>query len=224
MPCHVPLVWLGRRLARRRLFIAGGGLAAALGPLAARPALGQPELLTVSGAGVNVKEMPSPDGEDTVPLRESFAFDPHYAQCIIEDNLADFAMDTYSMGQVVVDAHTFFMAMYATQVRVAGITRGEGRSRIARLVGELDCLTEAGVANTTVGSRSAAEAANFEIQAVDGGFGGSRMGDSFAFTVFFDPGRAPVNHAIFGPNPTFTGTMVAGEVTIAPAATLPVTG
>jgi hypothetical protein len=184
----------------------------------------QPELLTVSGAGVNVKEMPSPDGEGTVSLRESFAFDPRYAQCIIEDNPADFLMDTFGMGKVVVEAHTFFMAMYATQVRVAGITRGAGRTRVAKLVGELDCLTEAGVANTTVGSRSAAEAANFEIQAVDGGFGGSRMGDSFAFTVFFDPARAPLNHAIFGPSPTFTGTMVAGEVTVAPAVSLPVTG
>jgi hypothetical protein len=34
-----------------------------------------------------------------VPLRESFAFDAHYAQCVIEDNPAAFAMDTHSMGR-----------------------------------------------------------------------------------------------------------------------------
>ena len=39
--------------------------------------------------------------------------------------------------------------------------------------------------------------------------------------VYFDPQRAPLNHAIFGPNPTFTGELVAGEVTIAAPSTLP---
>jgi hypothetical protein len=32
--------------------------------------------------------------------------------------------------------------------------------------------------------------------------------------VFFDPEQAPVNYAIFGPKATFTGDMVAGEVSI----------
>jgi len=32
--------------------------------------------------------------------------------------------------------------------------------------------------------------------------------------VFFDPAQAPLNHAIFGPQFTFTGELVAGEVTI----------
>ena len=50
---------------------------------------------------------------------------------------------------------------------------------------------------------------------------GAGRWDRFAFTVFFDPEQAPVNHAIFGPEPTFTGEMVAGEVTIAVPAVLP---
>ncbi len=41
------------------------------------------------------------------------------------------------------------------------------------------------------------------------------------FAVFFDPQRASVNHGIFGPNPVFTGELVAGEVTIAAPSTLP---
>lgn len=49
---------------------------------------------------------------------------------------------------------------------------------------------------------------------MDGGVGGGEASDSFAFTVFFDPEEAPVNYAIFGPEFTFTGRIVDGEVTI----------
>ena len=56
----------------------------------------------------------------------------------------------------------------------------------------------------------------FEIEATDGGHGGGAARDTFVFTVFFDPDRAPLNHAIFGPNPAFTGEMIAGEITINP--------
>jgi len=61
----------------------------------------------------------------------------------------------------------------------------------------------------------------FDIEATDGGHGGGAARDAFAFTVYFDPERAPLNHAIFGPNPTFTGEMIAGEITIAAPAILP---
>jgi hypothetical protein len=83
-------------------------------------------------------------------------------------------------------------------------------------LGVLDCHTYVGTASVTVGSREAAEPATFEIEAVDAGRGGGKAGDSFAFTVFFNPKAPPVNHAIFGPGFTFTGDMVAGEITIAP--------
>jgi hypothetical protein len=198
-----------------------GGLAAGSGLLEVRTGAAQTERLTASGGGVNVKEMPAPDGGDPVPLRESFAFDAHYAQCIIEDNPAAFAMETHEMGEVVVEAHTFFMAMYAKDMSLVSITDAGGGRRVAKLTGDLGCLTEAGTASGRVGSRTAEEPAFFEIEAVDAGHGGGPAGDRFAFTVFFDPERAPVNHAIFGPNPTFTGEMVAGEVTIAVAAVLP---
>jgi len=80
--------------------------------------------------------------------------------------------------------------------------------------GGLSCATEVGQAQTTLGSRTAAEHATYEIEAVDGGIGGGTAGDSFAFTVFFNAREAPLNHAIFGPKFTFTGEMVEGEVTI----------
>ena len=51
------------------------------------------------------------------------------------------------------------------------------------------------------------EHATYRIEAVDGGVGGGPAGDSFAFTVFFDPDEAPLNHDIFGPEFTFTGAM-----------------
>ena len=90
-----------------------------------------------------------------------------------------------------------------------------------KLTGALGCSTEAGTASGRVGSREAEEPAFFEIEATDGGHGGGAARDSFVFTVFFEPEQAPLNHAIFGPNPAFTGEMIAGEITIAPPAVLP---
>lgn len=213
------------RVPRRMLFARGLTAAGALileqslgaGAQGAAPA----ELMTVSGAGVNLKPMPSPDGNGTVPLRELFAVDTHYAQCVIEDNPARFAMDTFAMGRVVIEPHTFFMAMYANDISLVGVYDAGGGKRLARLTGNLGCTTEAGTASGKVGSRTASEAAFFDIDAVDGGHGGGAVGDRFAFTVSFDATQAPVNHAIFGPKATFTGEMIAGEITIAAPVALP---
>ncbi len=80
--------------------------------------------------------------------------------------------------------------------------------------GGLSCATEVGQTTITIGSRTAAEHATYLIEAVDGGIGGGKAGDSFAFTAFFDSKEAPVNYSIFGPKATFTGKMVEGEITI----------
>ncbi|HEU5433768.1 MAG TPA: hypothetical protein VFU81_19015 [Thermomicrobiales bacterium] len=170
---------------------------------------------------MNLKMMPSADGEGTIPMRESFAFDAHYAQCVVEDVAARFAMDTFGMGRVVIEPHRFFMAMYANDVSLTGIYDLGGGKRMAKLTGNLGCSTEAGMASATVGSRTAQEPAFFEIAAVDGGHDGGQAGDKFAFTVYFDQKQAPVNYGIFGPKFTFTGEMIAGEITIGPAVTLP---
>jgi hypothetical protein len=92
-------------------------------------------------------------------------------------------------------------------------TEADGARR-ATLRGGLSCATEVGQASTTLGSRTAEEHATYEIEAVDRGVGGGAAGDSFAFTVFFDEKEAPVNFSIFGPKFTFTGRMVAGEITM----------
>jgi hypothetical protein len=211
---------LHRRPVLKRLLTVAGGVTT-LGLMGVRPAGAQTEQLTVSGAGVNVKRMPSPADGEMVPLRESFAFDSHYAQCIIEDNPAAIAMDTHAMGRVVVEPHALFMAMYSNEMSVVSIKRTPDGKRVAKLTGQLGCATYAGTASASFGSRTAIEPAFFEIEAVDGGHGGGAAGDRFAFTVFFDPAQAPLNHAIFGPQPTFTGEMVAGEVTIAAPTVLP---
>ncbi|MGH2615434.1 MAG: hypothetical protein ACRDJC_09365, partial [Thermomicrobiales bacterium] len=106
---------LSRRLALRRGLTAAVVLAAA-SPLSSGVMAAQGEAMTASGGGVNLKLMPDVEGAPTVPLREAFAFDAHYAQCLIEDNPAAFSMDTYEMGTVVIEAHSFFMAMYAHEV------------------------------------------------------------------------------------------------------------
>ncbi len=213
------------RMELSRRFALRHGLAAAalvaVGPRARVALAAQEEAMTASGGGVNLKLMPNVEGEPTVPLREAFSFDANYAQCIIEDNPEPFSMETYSMGKVVIEAHTFFMAMYANAVSLVSIRDlGDGR-RMAKLTGELGCLTEAGTASGRVGSRTAEEPAFFDIEATDGGHGGGAARDAFVFTVSFDPGQAPINHAIFGPNPSFTGEMIAGEITIGAPAMLP---
>ncbi len=210
---------MSRRLGLQR-GLAAAGLLMASSPLA-RQAAAQDEAMTASGGGVNLKLMPDVEGEPTVPLRESFSFDARYAQCIIEDNPEAFSMDTYDMGKVIIEPHTFFMAMYANEVTLVSIRDAGDGTRVAKLTGALGCATEAGTASGRVGSRTAEEPAFFDIEATDGGHGGGAARDAFAFTVYFDPKQAPLNHAIFGPNPTFTGEMIAGEITIDAPAVLP---
>jgi hypothetical protein len=155
-------------------------------------------------------------------MRESFAFDAVYAQCIVEDNAERFAMDTFEMGHVVIEPHQFFMAMFADTVGIHEIRRNDDGSLTATLLGSLFCSTLAGTATTTVGSREAQEHARFMIEATDGGAGFDAPPDSFAFTVYFDADDAPVNHGIFGPEFTFTGEMIAGKITIGKPITVPV--
>ena len=170
---------------------------------------------TASGGGVNLKMMPNPDtGEPTVPLEEVFSFDRNHAFCRVDSNPQAFRMPTYRMGEVVVEPHQFFMSMVVTSIEQYEIATDADGTRRVVMRGGLDCATQIGQADVTIGSRSAAEHATYKIEAVDRGVGGGEAGDTFAFTVFFDPEEAPVNYGIFGPEFTFTGAMVAGEITI----------
>jgi hypothetical protein len=205
-----------QQLRRRTLLQAGVAASgiALLGTSGGAHAVAQTERVTASGAGVNLKLMPDEAGNPSVSLREPFAFDPHYAQCVVEDNPDRFAMDTFEMGRVVIEPHRFFMAMYADAIALSEVRRDLDGSLTAILEGRLSCATYAGTASVEVGSREAAEHASFRIEATDGGFGSDAPVDRFAFVVFFDPREAPVNHAIFGPEVTFTGELIAGKITI----------
>ena len=168
-----------------------------------------------SGGGVNVKMMPDPiTRKPTSRMDEVFSFDLNHAICRVDTNPTAFVMPTHEMGELVIQPHQFFMSMVATIVESYEVfTLADGKRQVI-LEGGLDCATEISQAAVTIGSRTAAEHAAFRIKAVDGGFGGEKVGDSFAFTVFFDKYEAPVNYAIFGPEFTFTGKMVVGEITI----------
>lgn len=108
-----------RRRGLKQLAAVTAGLAGSVGLLASH-AEAQIDLFTVSGSGVNVKEMPGPDGTP-VPLRESFGFDAHYAQCIVEDYTAAFVIPTFAMGQVIIEPHAFFMAMCARNITLVSV-------------------------------------------------------------------------------------------------------
>ncbi|MGH2451566.1 MAG: hypothetical protein ACRDGE_09905 [Candidatus Limnocylindria bacterium] len=168
-----------------------------------------------SGGGVNRKLMPDPvSRQPTVVLDEAFSFDRNHAQCRVDTNPRAFRMPTFAMGEVLIEANRFFMAMASTTIDQFLVTTTPDGTRRVTMRGGLSCATEVAQAQTTLGSRTVAEHATYEIQAVDAGIGGGDAGDTFAFTAFFDPEEAPVNHAIFGPEATFTGEMVEGEVTI----------
>lgn len=168
-----------------------------------------------TGGGVNRKLMPDPvTGQPRVPLDEVFSFDRNHALCRVDTNPAAFKMPTHEMGEVVIAPNRFFMAMVATTVEQFTVRTEPDGKRHVLMKGGLSCSTEVGQATTTLGSRTAAEHATYEIEAVDGGIGGGKAGDRFAFTAFFDRRDAPVNFAIFGPKATFTGEMIEGEVTI----------
>ena len=118
------------------------------------------------------------------------------------------------MGEVLIDKNEFFMAMSTTSIEEFKLSRtSDGRNKIV-ITGGLDCFTEVAKAETTIGSRKVAEIAEYKIEATDGGIGGGQAGDTFEFTVYFDPNEAPVNYAIFGPEFTFTGEMIDGEITV----------
>jgi hypothetical protein len=211
------------RIARRRfVIVAAGATAAACVPVASRTAnddlqqrLTKLSYNTASGGGVNLKMMPDPvTGQPTVPLAEVFSFDRYHAMCRVETNPLAFKMQTYKMGDAVIAPNAFFMAMTATTIDQFKITHDpDGKLRLL-MRGGLACSTEVAQGSVKLGSRSAAEHATFEIEAVDGGIGGPKAGDSFAYTAIFDEKQAPVNFAIFGPRATFTGTLIEGEVTI----------
>lgn len=168
-----------------------------------------------SGGGVNVKMMPDPiTRKPTSRMDEVFSFDLNHAICRVDTNPTAFVMPTHSMGKIVIEPNKFFMSMVATIIESYEVSKLPDGKRQVTMEGGLDCATEVGQAAVTIGSRTAAEHATFRIKAVDGGFGGGKAGDSFAFTVFFDKKEAPVNYAIFGPEATFTGKMVHGEITI----------
>lgn len=170
---------------------------------------------TASGGGVNVKMMPDPvPGQPAVPLPEVFSFDRNHAMCRVDTNPRAFKMATFQRGEVVVPAGRFFMSMVATTIEQYAVSTHPDGRRTVRMRGGVSCATEIGQANVTIGSRSASEHATYLIEAIDAGIGGGQAGDSFAFTVFFDPAEAPVNHSLFGPKFTFTGQMVEGEITI----------
>ena len=162
-----------------------------------------------------MKMMPHPEtGEATVELPEVFSFDANHAFCRVDTNREAFIMPTYQMGDILIEKNEFFMSMSTTTINEFKISQdADGNNKVV-ITGGLDCFTEVAKATMTLGSREVAEPADYKIQATDGGLGGGPSGDTFEFTVYFDANTAPINYAIFGPEFTFTGEMIDGEITI----------
>ncbi len=170
---------------------------------------------TASGGGMNIKLLPDQETmEATVPMEEVFSFDRNHAICWVESNPIAFTMPTFAMGAVPIDENGFFMSMVASSVDTYEVSTNSDGSTQVEMSGTLGCNTEVFSGGTQFGDRAASEPATYRVVAVDNGIGGGQAGDTFAYTVFFDEATAPLNHAIFGPEFTFTGEMNAGEITI----------
>ncbi len=168
-----------------------------------------------SGGGVNRKLMPDPaTDKPTIPLDEVFSFDRNHAICKVVTNPQAFKMPTYKMGDVVIAPGAFYMSMVATTIEQFSVSTAADGKRHVTMRGGLSCATEVAQATTKLGSRTVGEHATYEVEAVDGGIGGGKAHDSFAYTAFFDETEAPINFAIFGPKFTFTGDLIEGEITI----------
>ena len=177
------------------------------------------------GGGVNEKSMPTrPEmGGVAHVMDEVFSFSTEFALCRVDTNFTDFVMPTNGLGEIPIQAHTFYMAMASNNIESYEIsTNADGSTQIV-LNGTLDCFTEVDLSENALvpaafkvvhGSRMTPEPASFRVTAIDGGMGGGGAGDRFEFTTFFDPQQAPFNHAVFGPEFTFTGTMTSGEITV----------
>ena len=179
--------------------------------------------ITAFGGGVNEKSMPTLDMGVSHVMDEVFSFSTEFAMCRVDTNFTDFVMPTSGLGEVPIQANTFYMAMASNNVESYEIsTNADGSTQIV-LEGTLDCFTEVDLTEQTLvpedfqkvfGGRMAGEPASFRVTAVDGGMGGGGAGDSFEFTTYFDATEAPLNYAIFGDEFTFTGTMTSGEITV----------
>jgi hypothetical protein len=209
---------LDRREFLKTLGFLGGG--AAVGFLGRSAILPPPSIVNnyvAYGGGSNIKYMPDPStGQPTVPLEELFYFDLKRAFCRVDNNPRSFSMDTYSMGHVTIDANSFYMLMLSEDVSVSSFTVSPNGAAKLELTGTVACDTAATVANTKFGGRDIKERAPYLITAQHDPI----LGDNFAFKVFFQPEQAPVQYAIFGPEPNFTGQIKTGAVTIVPVKAL----
>ena len=165
----------------------------------------------IHGGGSNIKKMPNiVDKAPTVNMNEVFYFNHKSATCRVDNNTEPFLMPSYKMGEIVVDANTFYMVMTAQNLVVKSIQEFDATSEFSNTCVlesyEGVCFTEASVNKQVYGSRIAPEPFTSEITVVDA--------TSFAFTAYFDETIAPVNFAIFGPKFTFTGALTSGSVVV----------
>jgi hypothetical protein len=169
-----------------------------------------------SGGGINLKRMPDESGEEKVEMREIFSFDRYHAMCIVETVPEAFVMPTYAMDEIKIEPNEFFMEMITTEVTGFHVKEDSETGRlVATMDGSLDCATYAATSTISIGSRTEAEKATFRIEARD--TGGQELPNKtrpFEFTVFFDEEDAPVNRKIFGPEFTFTGEMISGQIAV----------
>ena len=161
---------------------------------------------SIFGGGSNIKNMPNiVDRQPTVEMNETFYFDQKNAFCRVDNNPEAFIMPTYLMGEVPIEANTFFMLMSTSTLHVKSIDESENSTCILESDSG-DCFTEASAGGNIYGSRVKPEPFKSEIVAVDG--------KAFSYTAYFDENEAPINFAIFGPKFTFTGELTIGSVTV----------
>jgi len=151
------------------------------------------------GLGVElIENMRSTDG---VPFQivSNFAFDESHFHCAVVSNDGEFIMPTHALGNVKVDKQTFAMSVDSTYVE--SVKKMED--------GTIQMLGTA-ISSTRVNGKYEEAIVPFKVLARDGGRGHKE--DSLELTVFYNEDSAPLQFAVFGPEPRFGHGIISGDI------------
>ncbi len=157
----------------------------------------------IYGMGTELIDRPTaPDGA-AFNLTSVFAFTKDFFHCVVLTNEKPFNFKTYKMGTVTIPQNQFFMSVDSLQIKEAK----KSGNRV-ELEGTARSITR-------VGDKYEAAVVPFKAVALDGGPGNQK--DSLVLTVFYNEKDAPMQLAIFGPEPRFgqSVNILSGDISIA---------
>ena len=146
-----------------------------------------------------------------VPLTTDLGFDETMVYCKVTTNFEPFIFPTFELGNVPLDAHSFFMDMQSTRIDRLDIVDGPDGQPRAIYEGVMRSETRVPGFPPII-----EEEIPYGCVADDDPFGTpAEVGiskNSFSMTGYFSPGGG--HHLLFGPEFEFAGTLTSGNIVI----------